>query len=237
MQKVNTKNYDLFLETKETAYESWIRLNVLGEQYLEYKAKHKKPLSILDIGCGKDVYLYKFKKTEDKYYGCDFYDKTKIKLNGYVSIDLNKESLSKKFKNKEFDVIYCGEVIEHLFSPDDLLDEIKKLMHKDSILILSTPNLAYYINRLLLLFGISPLFLENSSQYKLGRKYSVLGQKNTTEGHIRVFTYGALRDLIHLKKYKIVKIIPVSVWGFWPDKIMHLLSKGFASDNVFILKK
>lgn len=231
------KNYEEFLENKETAYASWKRLNIFGEEYLNYKKNKKKPVSILDIGCGRDVYLYKFKQKDDKYYGCDFYEKPKVKLDGYKQVDLNKESVSAKFKNKKFDVIFCGEVIEHLFSPDDLLEEIRELMHKDSILILSTPNLGYYVNRVMLLFGISPLFLENSSYVKLGRKYKFFGQGNTTEGHIRLFTYGALRDLLKLKKYKIVKVRAALVWNFWPDKVLSAISKSFSSDNVFILKK
>lgn len=230
------KNYDKFLETKETASASWTRLNVFGEEYLNYKKDHKKPISILDIGCGRDISLFKFKKKEDKYFGCDYYKNPKIKIDGYVQIDLNKEAINEKFKNKKFDVIFCGEVVEHLFSPDDLLEEIRKLMHKNSILILSTPNLGYYINRVLLLFGISPLFLENSSYLKLGRKYKIFGQGHTTEGHIRLFTYGALRDLIRIKKYKVVKVRPVSVWDFWPDKIFSSISKSLSADNVFILK-
>jgi hypothetical protein len=103
-------------------------------------------------------------------------------------------------------------------------------------LIFSTPNLGYYVNRILLLFGISPLFLENSSYNKLGRKYKFLGQGNVTEGHIRLFTYGALKDLFKLKNYKIVDTRPVSVWNFWPDKFISKISKSLSSDNVFILK-
>ncbi len=232
-----TKNYENFLEIKETAYASWRRLNIFGEEYLKYKQNHKKPISVLDIGCGRDVYLKKFQIKGDKYYGCDFYKEPKTKLDGYIQIDLNKEQINKKFKNKQFDVIFCGEVIEHLFSPDDLLEEIRDLMHKDSILILSTPNLGYYMNRFLLLFGISPLFLENSSYFKLGRKYNFFGQGNTTEGHIRLFTYGALRDLLKMKKYKIADIRPALIWNFWPDRIVNHISKSLSPDNVYILKK
>ncbi len=234
MKKI--RNYDSFLQTTETACESWARLNIFGEEYLKYKKHHRKPISILDIGCGRDVALFKFKKKGDKYYGCDYYKDIKVKIDGYLQIDLNKSAIDKKFKDKKFDVIFCGEVVEHLFSPDDLLEDIQKLMHKDSILIFSTPNLGYYVNRILLLLGISPLFLENSSYHKLGRRFKFLGQGNVTEGHIRLFTYGALRDLFKLKNYKIVDIRSVSVWNFWPDKFISKVSKSLSSDNVFVLK-
>lgn len=231
------RNYHNFLSKHETAYPSWNRLNVMLNEYRKYKKNKTKPLTILDIGCGRNAYLYKYISDEDTYFGCDYYKTTSTKLDRYIQIDLNEESLKEKINNTYFDVIFCGEVIEHLFSPDELLADIRKLLKKEGILILSTPNLSYYVNRFLLLVGISPLFLENSSEKKLGRKFKKLGQGNITEGHIRVFTYGALRELFHLKKYKIVRIIPVSVWGFWPDKFITFFSKGLAADNVFVVKK
>ena len=87
-------------------------------------------------------------------------------------------------------------MIEHVYSPDDLVEDLKRILRPDGLLLLSTPNLGYWLNRLLLLVGISPLFLENSSRTKLGRRTTHLGQNNSTEGHIRLFTYGAMRDFL-----------------------------------------
>jgi len=42
--------------------------------------------------------------------------------------------------DRKFDVIVCGELIEHITNPGLMLDGIKRFMHKDSILILTTPN-------------------------------------------------------------------------------------------------
>ncbi|MBP6098802.1 MAG: methyltransferase domain-containing protein [Candidatus Levybacteria bacterium] len=231
------RNYHNFLSKYETAMPSWNRLEVIASEYRTYKKEANRNLRVLDIGCGRNAYLTKLISKEDFYVGCDYYPSVKKKIGKYVQIDLNEESLSNKMRGDVFDVIFCGEVIEHLFSPDDLLDEMKKLMHKDSILIISTPNLGYYVNRILLLFGISPLFLENSSRYKLGRKLKSLGQGNITEGHIRVFTYGALKDLFKLKQLNIVRVRPVTIWGFWLDRIFSRLSKSFSPDNVFVLQK
>ncbi len=86
-----------------------------------------------------------------------------------MQIDLNRESLASKLDGSTYDVVFCGEVIEHLFSPDALLRDVKTLMTHESVLVLSTPNLGYWVNRLLLLAGVSPLYLENSAETKLGR--------------------------------------------------------------------
>lgn len=41
---------------------------------------------------------------------------------------------------KTFDVIVCGELIEHISNAGLMLDGLKRFMHKDSILIITTPN-------------------------------------------------------------------------------------------------
>lgn len=232
------KNSREFLNNNQTASGFSPRLKVFVTEYLKYKSNQKRELNILDIGCGHNCELLRFSAKDDKYYACDFYKKLNVEIENYNQIDLNEENISDKFENIKFDVIFCGEVIEHLFSPDRLLEEIKKLMHSESILLLSTPNLAYLPNRIFLLFGISPLFLENSSELKLGRKFKFLGQMNKTEGHIRLFTYGAIKDLIKLKHFKIDKVISTPSWNIFNlDKIICFFSKSLAPNNVFILKK
>ena len=42
--------------------------------------------------------------------------------------------------DRTFDVIVCGELIEHITSPGLMLEGIKRFMHNDSILIITTPN-------------------------------------------------------------------------------------------------
>lgn len=42
--------------------------------------------------------------------------------------------------NEQFDLIICGELIEHLVSPGLMLEGIKRFMHKDSQLVITTPN-------------------------------------------------------------------------------------------------
>jgi len=42
--------------------------------------------------------------------------------------------------HERFDVIVCGELIEHLENPGLMLNGLKRLMHQDSELIITTPN-------------------------------------------------------------------------------------------------
>jgi SAM-dependent methyltransferase len=133
-------------------------------------------------------------------------------------------------------VIFCGEVIEHLFSPDALLEDLKSLLRRDGLLILSTPNLAYWANRVLLPFGISPLFLENSAVVKLGRRFRFFGQGNRTEGHVRLFTYTAARDLLVLHGFELLRTRSAPVWNFAIDRLVCRLSPSLAPDNIYIAR-
>lgn len=231
------QNYKEFLKIRQTANTFSKRLKIFIELYKSYHLDKGHKLRILDIGCGSNVELFKFKVKGDFYTGCDYYPKIKTRIDRYIQIDLMSEDLSKRLIGEKYDIIFCGEVIEHLFSPDHLLRQIRSLMHSKSILILSTPNLGYYVNRILLLFGISPLYLENSSEHKLGRRFSFLGQGNITEGHIKIFTYGALLDLFKIEKFDIVKVRGCTTWNFFLDELISKFSNSLNATNVFVLKK
>jgi len=232
------QNTRVFLKDKETAQKYNPRLAIFISEYKKFKELKGRPLKILDIGSGRNPEIFDFKYNDDKYFACDYYDSIDKEVYLYKRIDLNTENLSELFRSEKFDVVFCGEVIEHLFSPDYLVNEIKKIMHDDGVLILSTPNLGYFMNRVMLLFGISPFFLENSSEYKFGRFFKFFGAMNQTEGHIRLFTFAALKEFIKFHDFKILRIISsVGPWNFFLDKIVAKFSKSLSATNVFILKK
>lgn len=55
-----------------------------------------------------------------------------------IKVDLANEKYP--FENETFDCIFCIEVIEHLKNPDHCLNEIQRLLKKNGVLIISTPN-------------------------------------------------------------------------------------------------
>ena len=44
----------------------------------------------------------------------------------FRQVDLNEESVAQAFAGQEFDVVFLGEVIEHVFSPDALLEDVRR---------------------------------------------------------------------------------------------------------------
>jgi SAM-dependent methyltransferase len=207
------------------------------EEYRRFQAtRGGADLRVLDVGCGEHALLATRLGDRSRYVGCDIVERTTVPVESYVQIDLNEESLAARLGPREFDVIFCVEVVEHLFRADALLRDIRSLLAPGGVLILSTPNLAYYANRVLLLFGIHPLLVENSSEVKLGRHYRFLGQGNRTEGHLRVFTYTALRELFERCGLRVVRARGSHIWNFPPDRWIARLSPRLAPDMVFVAR-
>jgi len=90
--------------------------------------------------------------------------------------DLNRDPLP--FDDATFDLIFAGEVIEHLVDTDGFLAEVRRCMKLGGHLVLTTPNLASFENRIRLLLGIYPIWLN----YNLA-----------VSGHVRGYTPRVLK--------------------------------------------
>jgi len=157
---------------------------------------------MLDVGCGDGSFIRQF-QDKCQIFGLDRSKKAIEKVNelGLNGIKLNISSEKFPFENEYFEIVYMGDVIEHLLNPDFAIMEIKRVLKPEGFLILSTPNLACWYNRLLLLFGIQPMFTEVSS-------IGVFGRSGTLPvGHLRLFTLRALRAFLSFHGFKILREI------------------------------
>jgi 2-polyprenyl-3-methyl-5-hydroxy-6-metoxy-1,4-benzoquinol methylase len=59
---------------------------------------------------------------------------------------------------EEFDVVVAAEVVEHIVDTEAFLDNCADALRPGGVLILTTPNLLFGVNRLLMLFGKPPRF-------------------------------------------------------------------------------
>lgn len=93
-----------------------------------------------------------------------------------------------KIKSKSADLVIALEIIEHLYDTDFFLSEIHRILKPGGLLILSTPNLASLTNRLKLLFGGYPHYLE----------YSLTGA-----GHIHLYTLPVLKSQLRKEDFRL----------------------------------
>jgi methionine biosynthesis protein MetW len=199
-----------FLEKQDTMQ----FLNEPRTKHLLDLCKTIKGKKILDIGCGESIIGQTLKEKYNKdVYGIDL-SKALLKVAMRRGIKCLRSDLEQglPYKENSFDVVVAGEIIEHIYDTDHFLEEIKRVVVRGGELILSTPNIASLGSRLSLLIGKHPLMLET--------------RLKGFSGHIRWFTYQALKELLEDHKFRIIEFcsshleIPILAW-FTKKKILR----------------
>jgi len=179
---------------------------------------------ILDIGCGKGILGEAIKKEKKVVvYGVDIsptaIEEAKDKIDKAFCVDIEKDlkNWPSEVKNKKSDIIIISEVLEHLFYPEKLLENIKKLSHRETEIIITVPNVLFWKNRLKILFG----------------HFDYKNEGLMDRGHIHFFTWESLQSLLWQTGYHII-----SKNNFIPTRGTKLLGKlfpGFFSYQFILL--
>lgn len=181
-----------------------LRVQIIEKMLRNNGSTHR----FLDIGCydGKlSLYFSSILNTKEVY-GVDKSKKAvaSAKEKGIKAYELDLDEENLPFEDNYFDTILCGEVIEHLFDPDHLLDETYRVLKDDGLCILTTLNLGWWLNRFALLFGFQPFGFEPSFKHEIGKlKKENLG---IIANHIKAFTLKGLKELLQLHNFSVSKI-------------------------------
>lgn len=188
-----------------------------------------KKLRILDIGCWDGSYAIRYKKKTNIVYGIES-SRTAAKKAVKKGVIIEQGDFMEKefFKNKNFDIVVAGEIIEHVFDTDLFLRKIIKKLKKDGILILTTPNVASLPRRILLLLGINPV-LENRALV------------NESAGHIRYFTFSDMYRILKDNNFSLITsksdVLNFNNKGTFYSTIIPRLYKSFGRSIMIIARK
>ena len=116
--------------------------NTRGKILSNWIGKNKK---VLDLGC-RDGQLTRHFISDNLVTGCDIDMEALSYAKKNYGIKIKQADLNSKlpFESKIFDVVVMGEVLEHLPYWDITLNEVKRILKKDGLLIGSIP-LAYHL--------------------------------------------------------------------------------------------
>lgn len=157
-----------------------------------------KNCKILDIGCGRGQFYDVLKNISSlpvRYTGL-YADTEEIKTCIQKGYDVRFCDVTKEvfpFENSYFDIIFCGEILEHIENPNNLFKEMERTLKSGGILILTTPNYASLRNRLMFLVGENPL------------PCPYLNTKGKThQTHVREYTYREIDNLFNIYNFKLI---------------------------------
>ncbi|KKT69920.1 MAG: Methyltransferase type 11 [candidate division WWE3 bacterium GW2011_GWB1_44_4] len=204
-----------------------------GNELILKLLQTKKQLRVLDVGSGETAgYRFLVDKSVKygislaglEYHAVDNNPKIQVLLKdtGIIFHLADLMQIDTMFAEGFFDVIIASEIIEHLVDTDKFIVTLGKLLAQDGYIYLTTPNLASWHGRLMLLFGYQPLASEVSSERAEFGKGNILAKYYHGKAimHVRVFTLRALLDFLKYHGFCIE-----AVWGGGYRKIDSLLFK------------
>lgn len=104
---------------------------------LEELSSKKSFGKVLDVGCGEKI--YKPYINHDSYIGID------VKESGH---DIDKKNIDEFFNGEDipfndnyFDFILCTEVLEHAVNPEKLIQEMRRVLKDDGLILITVPSM------------------------------------------------------------------------------------------------
>lgn len=222
---------------------SWV-LSRLTEAVADIAVAAGRPLRAVDIGCGRGTVtamaMAECETRPGASLTCVGMDLSEVALHrayqrGVLAVQASVEGHGLPLASASVDVVIMFEVIEHLVNPDAALAEVRRVLVPGGHFLLSTPNLAAWFNRALLLIGVQPLFSEVSTTGIYGRP------GHDVVGHLRLFTRRALAEFLVASGFIEVGIAglpyhgvprPLSPVDRWLCRVPSLASVLFASARV-----
>ncbi len=113
-----------------------------------------------DIGCLGGMATARYAATGIKtLHGYDISETSlnELRVNGFEAFYWNVDGDKCPMPANTYDVIIAGEIIEHVIDTESFAAELYRILKPGGYLILSTPNLACWYNRLRLLRGRVPI--------------------------------------------------------------------------------
>ena len=90
---------------------------------------------LLDFGCGRKPYEDLFSVNE--YIGVDMQQTGHDHTNSKVDVFYDGKHLP--FDNETFDSLFCSEVLEHIFNPDEILPELNRVLKPGGRALITVP--------------------------------------------------------------------------------------------------
>jgi ubiquinone/menaquinone biosynthesis C-methylase UbiE len=212
-----------FVPTHRVGLTNYVREKVLLSCVRDWKG-----LRVLDVGCAAGNQLYSVVDKIAYGHGLDIAQSLVDAANEYSkehqysNLEFSRgEAEHLAFPDESFDVVICGEVLEHVFDKDEALTEMLRVVKKGGRLIISIPNLnadGTWWGRFMRLLG-----LRSFTPIEVFSKEEIASHG---DAHVREYTGGELRTWFVNYPVTITRLTSASYFdGPYFDFTMRVLLK------------
>lgn len=223
---LNDKEYKGGFEESKIGMLRFQKIFTILKKILSIKQFQK--LRVLDVGCSTGEFLRFIQPFFKEIAGVDISDaaikKAKAKgIEKVFQVDIEYQKLP--FENNNFDLVFCLEVLEHLFSEKNCLSEIKRVLKPKGLLLVSVPNdVLKWRKRFKVLFGQIP-FQENLPHHT---------------SHLRFFSKKSLKKTLEDNGFNVLFVggLPISCrgvsFGLIGEKLTQIFTDFLPSNYIII---
>ena len=191
-QKVKTSDNKLNYSSEEL---SWIKTKISQRASIVNNHNNCKNGKLLDVGCGEGFVMKHFYDKSWSVEGIDFSEYGLSSFNSDLLDFFQKgdiiQIIEAKIKNLDkFDVIWLGNVLEHVIDPINLLKRLKLLLNSKGTIVITVPNDGSSYQELL-----------------LNKKYVNKDWWITPPDHISYFSYDSLINIANHTGYDCLDLI------------------------------
>jgi SAM-dependent methyltransferase len=170
--------------------------------FIDNYAKGRKNISVLDLACYDGFVCERLKSIGlRKFYGVDIVPEavTAAKDRGITALvaDVAKPL---PFEKDSMDVVIAGEIIEHLYRPEELIRNARRVLKKNGAFILTIPNICSLRNKLRIFCGRFPHHYASSSEERFGT-------------HIRLFNKQKIETILSEEGFGNIKFSSNGIYG------------------------
>ncbi len=150
------------------------------------------PEHVLDVGCSTGYLARRLVERGATVIGLEADERAADEARGVCEQVLvgDVETMELPFGEASFDLILCGDLIEHLRDPESFLGRVRPFLRPGGRLVLTTPNVANWANRLGLLAG--------------RWRYTERGILDRTHTHL--FTQKTLLETLERAGYRLLEV-------------------------------
>jgi 2-polyprenyl-3-methyl-5-hydroxy-6-metoxy-1,4-benzoquinol methylase len=118
--------------------------------------EHHPPANLLDLGCSGGLLSERIRALGHTVTGVDVLEIEGVRdrVDHFIQADLDRDLPDEVTARGPYDVVVCGDILEHVRQPEKLLESIRELLAPGGVLISSVPNFGHWYARTRTVLGL-----------------------------------------------------------------------------------